>query len=125
MDWIKARFACSLDHAWLVLKERLKADIAEWRTHSPADGAVSVSEDGDRLILSRAFESGPGPWATLAKTRDKLLLRSGPAPNSAREDEGLHPTLNAAGECRLVRDGEELEFWQASRLILEPLLFGD
>ena len=31
--------------------------------------------------------------------------------------------LNAEGECRIVYEGKEMEFWQVSKMLLEDILF--
>jgi hypothetical protein len=123
MDWVKAHFDCSTGHAWLALKERAKADIAQWRAHQ-SDAKVNVSEEGGRLLVSRAGDFGIEFWASLSSAQGYLLVRTGSAaaPNPDKEIR-LFPTVNAAGECRLVHDGSELEFWQASRLLLQAVLF--
>jgi hypothetical protein len=41
-----------------------------------------------------------------------------------RETFKLIPTVTVEGECRLRHGSDDLEFWQASRLILENVLFG-
>jgi hypothetical protein len=52
VDLIKDRFAHSLDHAWLVLKERPKADLAQCGTHPKTGGHVTVTEDDERFMVS-------------------------------------------------------------------------
>ncbi len=126
MDWIAARFECSAEHAWLVLRERLKVDVAAWQKRPGVDGRVQVSEEGVSLVISRTMSYGKGPWAALEKQSRQFILRTGDDTHTAElqiKNTLLVPALNAAGECRLFHDGKEMEAWQVSRLILEPILF--
>jgi len=125
MDWIKAFFECSLSQVWLALNQRLEADIREYNELSRGQSALQVSKDEPRIVISRTRERPPydSPWATLERKGNHLLLRVGSSAHSVDiEEVRLLPTLNPAGECRLKLGNNELELWQASRLILEPLL---
>ncbi len=127
MDWISAAFDCSIDHAWMTLKERIKADLEQWRRRPEAPGKVNLSED-DRLPVISAVESfGSGPWARVEKKKASFAVYSGQdrnSPATAVNGLVLVPTVNAKGECRLLLGDEELEFWQVSRRLLQPILFG-
>ena len=125
MDWIKEFFECSLSQVWLALNQRLEADIREYNELSRGQSALQVSKDEPRIVISRTRERPPydSPWATLERKGNHLLLRVGSSAHSVDiEEVRLLPTLNPAGECRLKLGNNELELWQASRLILEPLL---
>ena len=125
MDWIKAFFECSILQIWLALNQRLEADIREYNELSRGQSALQVSKDEPRIVISRTREKPPfdSPWATLERKGNHLLLRVGSSAHSLDiEEVRLLPTLNSDGECRLKLGNNELELWQASRLILEPLL---
>jgi hypothetical protein len=130
MDWIQARFECSLEHALLVLRERVNADIGEWRKRmgdAEPDSAIQVTDDGRRTVISRPEPvAGSGPWVVFEAKESCIAIRRGAhesvAPSRVEETR-LIPAVNSEGQCRLRHGAEELEFWQASRLILEDLLF--
>jgi hypothetical protein len=125
MDWIKAFFECSLSQVWLALNQRLEADIREYNELSRGHSALQLSKDEPRIVISRTRERPPydSPWVTLERKGNHLLLRVGNSAHSLDiEEVRLLPTLNPDGECRLKLGNNELELWQASRLILEPLL---
>ncbi len=125
MDWIKAFFECSISQVWLALNQRLEADIREYNELSRGQSALQLSKDEPRIVISRTRERPPydSPWVTLERKGNHLLLRLGSSAHSVDiEEVRLLPTLNPDGECRLKLGSNELELWQASRLILEPLL---
>lgn len=125
MNWVKSFVECSVDHMWLTLRERLEADIREYGERCPASPAIHLTFDEPRIVLSRRRDKPPydSPWATLERIENHLLLRTGASAHSREVEEmRLVPAVNFEGECRLMRGGKELELWQVSRLILEPLL---
>lgn len=128
MDWIAARFDCSAEHWWIVLRERIKSDVANWQKRaSKDDGRLQVTEeDGCRLVISRSADYGKGPWASLERQKRQFMLSTADDTGTAAHEIRttlLIPSLNEKGECRLFYEGKELEVWQAARLILEPILF--
>lgn len=128
MNWIKAFFECSLSQIWLALCERLEADIREYNALSRGQSTLQATRDESRIVISRTRDKPPydSPWASLEPRGNYLFLRTAASAHSRDiEDIRLVPILNSDGECRLRRANHELELWQASRLILEPLLLRD
>lgn len=125
MDWIKSFFECSVAQVWLALSERIEADIREFNELSRRQYALQITKDDPRIVISRTRDKPPydSPWASVERKDNHLLVRTGRSAHSRDADEiRLVPRVNSEGECRLNRGGNELELWQASRLILEPLL---
>jgi hypothetical protein len=125
MDWVQAFFECSLSRVWLAVGERLEADIRQYNELSGGDSRLQLTKDEPRMVISRTRDKPPydSPWASLERTGNHLLLRTGTSAHlPAVEEMRLVPTLNPEGECRLRRGNHELELWQVSRLILEPLM---
>ena len=122
MDWVKAFFDCSIEHAWIVLRERLKSDYERWLQLSKAnDGPVRIlnlSEDTDRLMISKKLQqhNKREAWVTVEK-KDHEILSTTQFNGSSHPVMRFIPTLNEKAECRLLLDGNELEFWQVSRRI--------
>lgn len=127
MDWVKSCFECSVDQTLRALTERVKADIGSWIARGGNEQRITVSEDGGgRLTVRMLHQFGTYAGVTLSKEEDSLLVRSAPSnnlPEAQVKERKLHPTVNEKGECRLMCENKELELWQASRLMLEPLLF--
>lgn len=118
MNWVKARFDCSIDQAWVLLSDRVRQDIEEWRKHSHSE---AVKENKLSTPDTISISQGNG-YVILSKTGSHILVKLGTG-SEIRTEFKLVPTVNEKGECRWLRDGRELDFWQASREILEPLLF--
>jgi hypothetical protein len=129
MGWIEARIKCSIESAWTTLRETLCSDIDRWRvlTRAGAD-SPTVSKEDHRLVISSKEKDDGGrvlSWATVEKKESYISVRRpDPCKPEAEVIIQFVPRLNEAGECRLWLGEEELEFWQASRKILEPILFG-
>lgn len=124
VDWVKALFDCSVDHAWITLRERVKSDFARWKELSGTGSAALSTDEGDRLIFTRTTR-GIRQWVTVEIISGQIATRTNiGASSEAGTVRSLAPTVNQKSECRVLLDGKELEFWQASREILSPLLVG-
>ncbi len=123
MDWIQARLSCSLEHSWIALREQVNSDFERWKELNPQEKhkRLAYSPDKNCVIVSKLDEWHVGvvAWVRVCKATSSITVKR------EQNDLGveLNPTLNAKGECRLMRGLEELEFWQASRFILEPVIF--
>lgn len=124
MDWVKALWECSLENVWSALRERIQSDVAQYAEHSGDPLAINVALIQNRFRLVRRSQFNNGPWATVELRENYLLVRKGMETTSPDdvEEVRLVPIVNGEGECRLQRGEEELELWQASRLVLEPLM---
>jgi hypothetical protein len=126
MGWIEARLKCSPESAWTLLRETLLSDIEDWRKLTRAEaGSLLIANDDRRIsITSKADDVGEGAWVSVQKKESQIQVRR-PHPSQPNDYVAfdLVPRLNQSGECRLWLGEEELEFWQASRRILEPVLF--
>jgi hypothetical protein len=45
VDWVKAHFDCSLEHAWITLRERIKSDISRWKELSGAKDYPTLTDE--------------------------------------------------------------------------------
>jgi hypothetical protein len=125
MNWVRSFFECSIHHVWLALNERLEADIRQYNELSRGNPSLQATKDETRIVVSRIRDKPPydSPWASVERKGNYLFLRAGTSAHSPDVEEiRLAPTLNADGECRLKRGNNELELWQVSRLMLEPIL---
>ncbi len=123
MDWITARLGCSLDHSWSVLCERIKTDLETWKATQAGD-KVEFSVEEKSAVITRKV-----PGSSVSKITLRLKERTIAAEVAMQAGQlssvMMTPLLNEKGECRVRIGNEELEFWQASRRVLEKFLFRD
>jgi hypothetical protein len=124
LSWIEARLKGSPESAWTILRETLLSDIDEWRRLTKADaGSLLVSSEDWRItVASKEEDQLEDVWVTVQKKETRITVRR-PSKSGAPQEVDIIPRLNQDGECRLWLGEEELEFGQASRRILEPVLF--
>jgi len=126
MTWIEARVNCSVDAAWITLREMLVSDIKRWADLTKADGPT-VAQEGNRVIVAFPGAAGESPdrWATIEKNGVQITVRHfHPGDAEKVGTFRLIPRLNRQdAQCRLWIGEQELEFWQVCCRILEPILF--
>jgi len=124
MSWIEARLNCSCESAWTILRETILSDLDEWRTLTRANtGSPVVASEGKRITVTLGGDAGE-IWVSVQKTERRITVRRpDPSKEGGYVSFDFIPRLNDAGECRLWLGERELEFWQASRQVLEPVLF--
>lgn len=125
VNWVEARFACSVEKTWETLRAKLRSDYVEWKRLAPPLVRDYCTLSGDEQQVVIAYSNGP--WLRVARKNEAIRWTGAShrqVDQSSVEKRELTPVLSAWGECRLKLDGEELEIWQASRRILEPVLFG-
>jgi hypothetical protein len=94
--------------------------VTRWKELEPQQANnIEFNSDGQSFTIStkNAFHK---QWTRAQHTGFSIEVRL-----NGDRSYSLAPTLNTEGECRLRKNGDELEFWQAARLILEPILFGE
>jgi len=123
MDWITARRKCSIEHAWNTLCERIRTDLEIWR--APLDNTaptIEFSADASIGVITKNSRRASISKVTLRRQSHQISVEW----STGRENAlALIPSATEAGECRLRAGNIELEFWQASRRILEKFLFAD
>ena len=121
MDWITARRKCSIEHAWNTLCERVGADIEIWRAAGSDDATVEFSADADIAVITKNSRQTSTSRVTLRRKSHHIAVE---LPGS-QHPIILTPHTGENGECKLREGNVDLEFWQASRRILEKFLFAD
>lgn len=129
MDWVEQRFKCSVEQVWTLLCETIRSDVRRWRELSkqagnPQGNSPTITTEDHRLGI--AF--GPSRFVTLEKTSNHISVRRPIVEGLVIKPDDIStfqvvPIMNRDGECRLRLNNEEMEIWQVSRNILEPLLF--
>jgi hypothetical protein len=122
MDWITARRKCSIEHAWNTLCERIGADIEIWRAPPGGNSAtIEFSADADVAVITKNSPQTSTSKVTLRRKSHHIAVELPGSQHSIT----LTPHTSEAGECKLREGNADLEFWQASRRILEKFLFAD
>lgn len=131
LDWLAARLACSASNLFEALATKVSADV------TARVAALTEAEIRNRLSFefSRPDGDGRNYFSVICGRKGQTVrfyLRDG-AIHVSREVRTLvndleftvRPTLNAAGECRFVQDGQEgeLTVWQVARQALEDTFF--
>jgi len=127
MNWVRAYFDCSTDHAWLALRTQIRRDVDAYKelAGSLPGSPVEASYSDVQVTVSRRTTDSK-VWVTVSLSGNAIVILTPNADNPNRPKAAhVLPRVNNAGECRLVIEGdeEEWEFWQVSRRILTPVLF--
>jgi hypothetical protein len=124
LDWVKARSECSIARVFSELYLGAKNDveainltpIATDNIGSPFD--VHANPSGNSFVVFRTENIHRTVKFRLGPDRIEIINQAGQFT--------ITLTLNNEGRCKLkVNGGEELEQWQARRMMLEGLFFGD
>jgi len=119
-DWVTARHRCSIN-------QMLEALIVHARTNVETAKAINdqavieFSAFGDSFTIMRNW------WGQ--KIGARVIVHGEQLEAQRFTANGNEPvlaaaiTLNNAGQCRWLVNGEELDHWQLSRRVLEPILF--
>lgn len=128
MGWVKERFeydssmASGIPKVWCALKSSLKTAEKEFQEHfNQRNTVISVTEATPNLMYILVREGSIEKTMQVSldnKNRQITITRCDPQ-SSAK----LGFLLNSDGEVSPSMDGKLLMIEQASRLLLEPLLF--
>jgi hypothetical protein len=118
MDWVQARLDCSSRHVWIALREAIRSDVARWKILVPHQANIVEMSSSDSYIMVSTHRANR--WVRVESNGSGVTInRTHPDPKIIN----LTASLNVNGECRLWQEIEELEFWQASKLAIEAVLF--
>ena len=118
-DWVTARCECSPLTAFHRLKMQVEQDVES--RNSKLSGRNKFRFMGNGISFAVAVD-GPGIAGQAIRfklTPPKIEVLDA---NDARLFDAT-VTLSDDGECRLMVDGSEREFWQVRKRALENLLF--
>jgi hypothetical protein len=121
-NWVDALSHCSLERAFERLKVQVGEDVKQRKDQLKKDSAnytVELWPDGSSFAVAVV---GNG----IKNMGVKFLLADKAIEVRNAEDKTMFEatlTLNDDGECRLMVNGQEKEFWQFRKLTLEKLLF--
>ena len=119
-NWVTERSACSLPKVFHTLRLQVEEDVktrnAQRPKNSPYEFAVKES-GSDFTVLYVAKDVSKSVIFTLDK--NGILVRGGEG------NQMFEVTLNFTtdGECKLIVNEEQRDFWQVRRMALEELMF--
>ena len=120
-DWVTKRSSCSLPKVFAALRQQVEEDVKIRNglrpNHAPYE--FSLTEDTAAFTVHlRAKEVDRSVTFSLAE--HAILVRDNDK-NGAMFQVTL--AFNEHGECTLLANEEEREFWQIRRMALEDLMF--
>jgi hypothetical protein len=129
-NWVQARSNCSIEQAFITLREVVDSDVKERniQLNKRGDDRVLISYPTDtKFIVIRQWDAGGIPSSegiVFERTPTGLVVEDA---QTQRPLFAALPALTPGGECKFTvegkNSGEPLEFWQVSRLALETLFF--
>jgi hypothetical protein len=119
-NWVTERSSCSLPKVFHTLRLQVEEDVKTRNTQRPKNSPYefSVKESGsDFAVLYVAKDVSSSVIFTLAE--HSILVRGGEG------NQMFEVTLNFTpeGECKLIVNDQQRDFWQVRRMALEELLF--
>jgi hypothetical protein len=128
MNWVEAQYQCSMDQVWKKLIEHVKTDFKIFQERFQNPLGLKIEDVSSEYI--RIFPQRGGGWVGLKIDHTYIALQRG---TSAISDpvvgECFSSHITEKNECYLIYKQEEesfqVDFEQASRLLLERVLFPD
>lgn len=122
-DWVRARAACSLEVAFRQLQTAAKRDVNSMNTvlreaRRPVICELAVT--GNRFLVTISGNTFPIRSAEFTLTSSGISVEVDKP--KARTFSAV-PTLTSEGNCKLIVNDQELEYWQVCRMALEDLFF--
>jgi hypothetical protein len=116
-NWVEARLNCCAEKVFAQLQAGVTNDVATINEVARGAGVkFEVSPHGLRFLVIREGKGVKKVQFVLEKNVISVL-----AGDQARFSAA--PTMNPAGQCVLIVNGQEMEPWQVRRMALEQLFF--
>ena len=119
------RFGCSVATVFHKIREGIDADVdtrnAQRREAEGSYRFSTVAKDNYVLVWLEGIGVIPNRRRKFVQNTNGVITA---LDDEDKEIVSATLTLNDAGECRLLVKGQEKEFWQFRRMVLEGLLFG-
>ncbi|MGB7152268.1 MAG: hypothetical protein WBD45_24120 [Terriglobales bacterium] len=119
-DWVTLRSACTLAKVFATLRRQVEEDVKTRNAQRPnyAPYEFTVADDIDAFTVFLKAKD-------LSRSVSFKLSEHGIA---VQDDQGsskfqVRVNFNDVGECRLLVDEQDREFWQVRRMALEDLMF--
>lgn len=121
LDWVSARFYCSLQAVFETLAEVIKTDAEVASKLFAPDRTFKVTVQPQKIIVVRAErEAGTPSSIVLELSALGITVKKG---RSGEPVFDARPVMNEEAECMLEVDDRPLKLWQVSRKALEDLFF--
>jgi|SRR5665213_1366272 len=116
-DWIGECLKCSLEGAFVKLRETVDSDIKRWNYLRPDVRVVLDPSFGpDKFVVNIPYVPAAAVFEISRENR-RIEIRRGSGPLLSAK-----PEVCPDGQCRLRFNGELLRFWQISQKALGDLL---
>lgn len=117
-NWVEARLNCCAERVFAQFQAGVTNDVETINVVAREHGAkFEVSPHGLRFLVIR---EGKGvKKVQFVLERGVISVLNGDEPHFSAT-----PSMNPAGHCVLIVNGQELELWQVRRMALEQLFFG-
>jgi len=121
IDWVAALSSCQLSTVFETLRMQIQEDVKarKEQLQGQADYSYTYIGNGSSFAVAAAGNRISGKIVKFALADNAIVVADA-------DDKVLFQatlTLNDDGECRLLIDGQEREFWQFRKRALEGLLF--
>jgi hypothetical protein len=127
-DWVSERAKCSLEGAFQCLAEVVDSDVkavlslrragVTFVCHRPAPTKLVVARTRDLGSLTEIDS------VVFELTKTGIVATAKDSAGNGPELVRATPNFRKEGDCCLSVKGEDVPFWQVSRLALEDLFFG-
>jgi hypothetical protein len=116
-DWVGECLKCSLEGAFLTLRETVDSDIKKWNQLRPDFHVVMNSSFGtDKFLVNVPYVPAAAVFE-ISREHRRIDIRRGPELALSAK-----PEICPDGQCRLRVNQELLRFWQVSQRALSDLL---
>jgi hypothetical protein len=119
-DWVTERSLCSLPNVFKVLTLQVEDDVKARNGLRPPNSPYefSIAENGDNFVV--LLQAGDARRQVVFSLAKHAIVVRGDEGDPAFE---VTLNFNDRGECKLIVNKEERDYWQVRRMALEGLLF--
>jgi hypothetical protein len=124
-DWVTERSSCTLPKVFAALRQQVEADVKTRNDLRPNNAPYEFSLTVDTTEFTVHFKAKEVQRSvTFSLGEREIAVRNNDNHND-KDGATFKVTLifNDQGECRLLADEKEREYWQIRRMALEDLMF--
>jgi hypothetical protein len=120
LDWVMERAKCSATSAFETLKLQIEEDVKKRNDLKTPNDMFNLNIVGGSGVFKVWVEGISGRRTVkFSQTSDGIRMTD----EIDRTILEGKLTFTIGGQCKYIVNGEELEFWQVRRKVLEPLFF--
>jgi hypothetical protein len=119
-NWVTECSNCSLPKVFQTLRSQVEDDVKTRNTLRPANSPYEFSVVATGCDFSVVFVAGDVRSSVVFVLADHGILVRGGEGNQMFE---ITLNFTPEGQCKLIVDNQQRDFWQVRRMALEELLF--